>query len=241
MFFKHNLFLRMYLRCLYISLSGPGVDKILHLIIVLVNSSSKKEFYKEVAKGTISLRMLSLMHQSWAVLNDKCSACQKSFISKYGWPLYLTVSIAGNLHLLTQFMSFQGLHFLFAISWILRSKNCHFIFLTILWNCFQSSKLLDNLYFSKSLLQLLFHQLLEYLMMLTTFKFFSQETSTMEAKSLTALLRLAMSIMLEMLIFLMELIRSLMNVNSSSLFLMIEHLLEIMCSSIIGMMIVRGV
>jgi len=32
-------------------LSGPGVDEILHLAIVLVNSSSEKGFHKEVAKG----------------------------------------------------------------------------------------------------------------------------------------------------------------------------------------------
>ena len=76
--------------------------------------------------------------------------------------------------------------------------------------------------------------------MLMTFEFFSQVTSTTEANSLTALSRLAMSDMLEVSIFLMELVRSLMNVDSSSLSLMIEHFLETMCSSVIGMMMVRG-
>ena len=155
--------------------------------------------------------------------------------------LYLTVSIASNLHLLTQFMSSQGPCFLFVISWILRLKNCHFIFLTIFWNHFQSSKLLDNLYFSKSLLQLLFYQLLKCLVMLMTFEFLSQETSTAEAKSLTALSRLAMFDMLDVLIFLMEIVRSLTNINSSLLSLIMECLLELMCSSIIGMIMVRGV
>jgi len=61
-------------------------------------------------------------------------------------------------------------------------------------------------------------------------KFFSQVTLTIEANSLIALSRLVMSDMLKVLIFLMELVRS----------LMIECLLEMMCSSAIGMMMVRG-
>lgn len=126
------------------------------------------------------------------------------------------------------------------ISWILRSKNCYFVFLTVLQNCFQSSKLLDNLYFSKSLQQFSSHQLLKCLVMLMAFKFFSQVTSTAEANLSTALSRLVIYDMLEVLIFLMKLVRSLMNVNSSSLSLMIECLLEMMCSSAIGMMMVRG-
>ena len=161
--------MRMYLRCLYASLSGLGVDKILHLAIILVNSSFEKEFHEEVTKEVISLRTSLLMYWSWAILNVKCSVCQKLFISRHGWLLYLTISIAGNLCLLTQFMSSQGPCFLFAIFWILRSKNCCFVFLTVLWNCFQSFKLLDDLYFSKFLQQLLSHQLLECLVMLTTF------------------------------------------------------------------------
>ena len=64
MFLKHDLSLRMYLRCLHASLSGLGVDKILHLAIVLVNFSSEKKFHKEVVKGAISLRMSSSMYQS---------------------------------------------------------------------------------------------------------------------------------------------------------------------------------
>jgi len=38
------------------SLSGLEVNKILHLAIVLVNSSSEKGFHEEVAKGEILLR-----------------------------------------------------------------------------------------------------------------------------------------------------------------------------------------
>jgi len=44
------------------SLLEPGVDKMLHLAIVLVNSSFKKGFHKEVVKGGILLRMSLSMH-----------------------------------------------------------------------------------------------------------------------------------------------------------------------------------
>jgi len=54
-------------------------------------------------------------------------------------------------------------------------------------------------------------------MMLMTFKFFSQAFSTMIANSLTALLRLVVSDILDVLIHLMDDVRSLMNADSSSL------------------------
>ena len=46
------------------SLSGLGVDKILHLAIVLVNFSSEKGFHEKVTKGAILLRKSSSMHRS---------------------------------------------------------------------------------------------------------------------------------------------------------------------------------
>jgi len=42
-FFRHNLFLMILLRCLYDNLSKPGVNELLHLAIELINSSSKNE------------------------------------------------------------------------------------------------------------------------------------------------------------------------------------------------------
>ena len=77
-------------------------------------------------------------------------------------------------------------------------------------------------------------------MILITFMFFFQAFSTTLEKLLTALLRLAMSDRLELLMFLMDVVRSLINVNSSLLSLMIEHLLELICSSTMGIVIVRG-
>ena len=69
-------------------------------------------------------------------------------------------------------------------------------------------------------------------MMLIIFEFFDQVFSIALANLFTTLSRLVMSEILDMLIFLIEAISSLMNVNSSSLFLMIVHLLELICSSI---------
>ena len=136
-------------------------------------------------------------------------------------------------------MSFQGPHFLFAISWILRSKNKCFIFLTILQKCFQFSKLFKDLYFSKSLLQFSFYQLLEYFVILITFKFLSQALSTTLTNSLMTLFRLALSDKLEVLRFLMNDMRSLTNNDFFLLSLMIEHFLELICSLTIEIVIVR--
>ena len=144
-FFKHNLSLSMCLRWLHESLLGPEVNKLLHLAIVLVNSSSKNKTQVEDRKDVISLRMFSSMWQCWAVLKEECSTCQRSLISRQSQSLYLITSIAGSFYLLTQFMSSQGSCFLLAISWILRSKNKHFVFLTVLQKVFQSSKLFDDL------------------------------------------------------------------------------------------------
>ena len=41
--FRHSLSLTIILRCYYNNLSGPRVDKLLHLVMDLINSSSKKE------------------------------------------------------------------------------------------------------------------------------------------------------------------------------------------------------
>ena len=61
-FFKHNLFLIICLRYLHTSLLGPRVDKILHLAIVLVNSSSKNGFQVDVINESILLRTSSSMY-----------------------------------------------------------------------------------------------------------------------------------------------------------------------------------
>ena len=105
-FFKHNLSLSMCLRWLHESLLGPEVNKLLHLAIVLVNSSSKNKTQVEDRKDVISLRMFSSMWQCWAVLKEECSTCQRSLISRQDQLLYLITLIASSFCLLTQFMSF---------------------------------------------------------------------------------------------------------------------------------------
>ena len=144
MFFKHNLSLSMYLRWLHKSLSGLGVDELLHLAIVLVNSSSENRTQVKDGENMISLRMFSSIWQCWAILKEECITCHRSLISRQGWSLYLIASIASSFHLLTQFMSSQDPHFLLAIFWILRSKNKCFVFLTVLQKIFQSFKLFND-------------------------------------------------------------------------------------------------
>ena len=129
--------------------------------------------------------------------------------------------MAGSLHLLIQLMSSHERCFLFAISWILKSKNDCFVFLIVIQKAFQSSILFDNLYFSRSQLQFSSHQLFECLMILTIFEFFIQLLSTMLANLLTIFLKWGISNKLDMSIFLKNTITSLTNDSFSSLSLMI--------------------
>ena len=180
--FRHLLFLMIHFRCLYNSLSSPGVDKLLNLVMKLMNSSSKNETQVNDYAFGISSKILMLIWWFWAILNDKWSACYKSSISRQRQLLYLTASIARSLYLLTQFISSQRPCLLLEISWILRSKYEYFVFLIVFLNCFQSSMLLVNLYSSRSLLQLMSHQLLKYFVMLTDFKFFTHILSIKSAR-----------------------------------------------------------
>ena len=52
--------LRMVLRCHHISLSGPGADELLHLIIAYLNSSIKNGSHVKVVLNPILLRILVL-------------------------------------------------------------------------------------------------------------------------------------------------------------------------------------
>jgi len=93
----------------------------------------------------------------------------------------------------------------------------------------------------RSLLQLVFHQLLEYIIILMTFEFLAQILSKELANSLMTLSRQAMLLMSDMLMLLNNLVSFLMKICSSLLFLTIEHFLVWTCSSTIGIMTVRGV
>ena len=149
--------------------------------------------------------------------------------------------MARSLCLLTQFMSSYEPCFLFTISWILRLKNACFVPLTVLYKDFQSSRLFDLLYFSKSLLYFLFYQLFKYFVTLIIFEFFTHTFSTILARSFTVFSKWGISDKFVMSRFLMNMIISLMNYSSSSLFLMIDLFLELIFSSTIGIIIVRGI
>ena len=229
------------LRWLYESLLEPGVDKLLYLVMDLMNSSFKKDGQHSDGLSEISFKMLTSIWWFWAKLKVEWRACQRLSISKHGQLLYLTALTTGSLHFLTQFMSSQDFLFLFNISWIFWSKNECLVLLTVFLNFFQSSSLLVNLYFSRSLLQFKFHQLFKYLVILTIFEFFSHIFSMALANELTIFLSESMSVRLLVLIVLIFLIKFLMKNFSSTLPLMIEHFLLWMCSSTICIVTVRGV
>jgi len=150
----------------------------------LVNSSLKKGSQLIEHLSGISSKKSVLTWWSWAILNVKWKAYQRSLISKQEQLLYLIALTAGSFCFLTQFMRSHGPPFLFVISWIFWSKNEHFVLLTIFLNCFQSSKLLVNLYFSRSLLQFKSHQLFEYMVILTIFEFLFYISSMVLASKL---------------------------------------------------------
>jgi len=58
---KHELSLIIYLRYFHKTLSGSGVDELLHFNIVILNSSLEKEFHSNIGlEGSLS-RMLILI------------------------------------------------------------------------------------------------------------------------------------------------------------------------------------
>jgi len=53
-FLRYVMFLTHLLRCIYNNLSGPEVDKLLHLAVALVNFSSEKKLHFVTGLFTIS-------------------------------------------------------------------------------------------------------------------------------------------------------------------------------------------
>ena len=161
-------------------------------------------------------------------------------ISKHGQLLYFTALTTGSFYFLTQFMSSQDSLFLFNISWIFWLKNEYLVLLTIFLNYFQSSSLLVDLHFSKSLLQFKSHQLFECLVILMIFEFFSYVSLMALVNELTIFSSESMLVKLLVLIVLIFLIKSLIKDFSSTLPLMIEYFLLWTYSSTIGIVTVRG-
>ena len=139
---RHSSCLKMCLRWHQMTLSGPGADKLLHLLIAFLNSNLKNSSHDEVNLFLISLRILTSTWWLIVWLNMLWRAPYKLSGVMHGWPLNLIASVAGSLRLLIQFINFQGLQSLFATSWIFESKKDHLVFFMIFLNFFQFSQLL---------------------------------------------------------------------------------------------------
>ena len=122
----------------------------------------------------------------------------------------------------------------------MRSKKEYLVVLTIFLNCFQSSILLDTLYFSRFLLYFASHQPFECLVILIIFKFISHIISKDWVKEQTVLLREIVSNRLLVLMSLMAFITFLMKVFSFLLSLTIVYFLVWICFLTIGMVIISG-
>ena len=99
--FRHNLFLTIHLRYFHDNLLEPRVNELLYLAIELINSSSEKETYFKGHLFEILFNTPMLICWSWAVLNNKWRAIQRSLISRQGQLLYLMALTARSLCLLT--------------------------------------------------------------------------------------------------------------------------------------------
>ena len=142
---RQSSWLMMDLRWRHVSLSGPSTDKLLHLLITCLNSSLEKGYHCKVSLQSISLSTFRSTCRLRAVLNVLWRASQRLSGDRHRWPLYLMALMAGSLHLLIQFISFQGLWLLLATSWILASKKSLLTFLTTFLKFFQFSRLLVDL------------------------------------------------------------------------------------------------
>jgi len=145
MLLRQSSWLTMDLKWRHVSLSGPGTDELLYLLITCLNSSLEKGYHCEYGLQSISLSTFRSTCQLRVVLNVLWRASQRLSGDRHGRPLYLMALMAGSLHLLIQFISFQGPQLLLVTSWILASKKSLLMFLTTFLKFFQFSRLLVNL------------------------------------------------------------------------------------------------
>lgn len=131
-----SLFLRIISIYLYNNLSGLGEDELLHFSIVCKSFFLEKRAHAKLFLEGISSNNLISTWWLWAELNDLCKALHRSDSLMHGQLLNWIASIAGSFLFFTQFMSFQGLYFLLAISSILLLKKTHLILLTVPLNFF---------------------------------------------------------------------------------------------------------
>ena len=83
-FLRHTAFLIILLRYLYDNLFGLGVNKLLHFLIELINSSFENGFYITVGLLGIFFSKLISIWQFSTALKDEWRACQKLSSLIYG-------------------------------------------------------------------------------------------------------------------------------------------------------------
>ena len=174
-------------KCDYDKQLEPGIEELLHFLIVSMNSALEKVGHSIHGKDRISSRKFKLICYWLAELKMEYSAYHKLSNSIHDLPLKTILSRIGSLYFLTQFISSQGFLFLNEISWILLLKNKWLVFLTIFLKSFQFNK--DLMFQSTSSLdlQLLFHHSLEFLVICDQFACSLHILSEVEAKFLTIL------------------------------------------------------
>ena len=140
---KHLSSFMIAFRCFHEVQSSPGVNKLLYLMMVLLNFLLENRGHLHIYFDRNSSKF-RLTWQFCTELNV-CSAYYKLLISMHGWPLKINTFIVGSLYFLTQFMRSHGWWFFDAISWILSLKNKCFIFLTTPLKVLQSLIILEDL------------------------------------------------------------------------------------------------
>ena len=225
---------------LYVSLSSPSADKLLYFLIVSISLFLKNKFHLIVGLSGILSRKWVSTSLSWAELKNLWRVFQRSSSLIHRHLLYWIALTMGSLHFLTQFISSYRPHFLFAISSIFSLKKEYLDFLTVLLKFFQFSRLWDCWYLCSIWWQSLFHYALEYLVILTIFKYLNQISSILVAKCWTTFSKDSAFWIIEVFKFLINWMRSLINHFSSSLPLTKDHHLVRIFSSLIEISTVIG-
>ena len=235
---KQSLSSKTILRCFHESLFGPGAEELLQLDSTKLNSFLENSGQEMMGLSQISSRIVISTCRLLVMLNVEWRAYYKSLISWHCQSLYLIISITRSFFLLTQLMSSHSPYFLLTISWILLLKKDYFMALTLFLKSFQFSRLLEDWYMFKVLLHSLFHQLLDCFIILIRFEFAFQAQLILEARNIvvsSSLKELFKSLVLMLLIVCTT---SSMNLDSSSLFFIMEYLNKLMFSSVISILTV---
>ena len=205
--------------CNYDKWSGPRVDELLHFLMVLLNSNFETEGYLAYEYDSSLLRSNTLTWWYWAKLNMEYRTYHKLSNLIYGLPLKTIISDARRFFFLTQFMSSQDFLFFKVISWVLLSKNDCLVFLTVFLKSFQFETNLETWYASSLAVYLLFHQSLDYLVILTHFVCLLHIVLSKWANVFTTLSSNWLSLIAKVLMFLRLALSCLIRFFSSSLLL----------------------